>query len=278
MRPRVTVCRAFEHRGVGVHSGAPCRARVAPSAYGSGLLLAAHGGLTPVSAAACARGGGATVLNVGGGTVGMVEHLLAALVGAGVTDARITVEGPEVPILDGSALPWCDALRDVGLEGGPLGPELVLTRAVEVRHGQSVARALPAEHPLVAVSVDFGSPPLPRGTAQATLGDLERFATEVGFARTFALARDVEALRAAGRGRGATLDNTVVYGEQGVENPGGARSADEAVRHKLLDAVGDLALLGTPFRARVEVERGGHALHHQLVRAVLADRDAWTLD
>jgi UDP-3-O-[3-hydroxymyristoyl] N-acetylglucosamine deacetylase len=213
---------------------------------------------------------GATVI----AGVSTVEHLLAALVGGGVTDAVIEVTGREVPILDGSARPWCEALAGVGLRGGPAASTLQVIAPVEWWDGPRGGRWSPHPGAVVSVAVDFGAADHLRGSAEIDLRAGE-FAVEAGWARTFVMERDVERLRAAGLGRGASMANTVVVGMDGVV--GTLRHPDEIVRHKLLDAVGDLALLGAPLRGRLEVVRGGHAVHHELVRALLETPGAWYL-
>jgi len=265
---RTTLASGFEFAGVGVHTGESSRVMVEPGPYGSGLVLRSPtGSEIPVAVAWVVAANGATVLERGGFRVQTPEHLLAALVGHGITDARIGLDGPEVPILDGSSKPYCDAIEQVGLRAGPAVEPLRLRSSVEVELAGGRAVAEPSEDLQVGVAVDYGSPDLPRGTAEVTLRG-SCFATEVGWARTFALQRDVERLLAAGRGKGASADNTVIFGPAGPTAP--LRGPDEPVRHKLLDLVGDLALIGRPLVARVCVERGSHALHHALVRAILA--------
>jgi len=266
--PRRTLGDAVDLRGIGVHTGAPCAVRVQPAPFGTGVVLRDPERPeieVPARLQQVVGGAGATVLARDGLRIGTVEHLLAALHGAGVTDATVEVRGPEIPILDGSARPFADALAEVGIVQGPPGPVLGVTAPVEVVAHGGRARITPAARCEVAVDVDFG-PEGPRGHAEVVL-EGDRFRQEVAFARTFVLARDVERLRAAGRGAGATAENTVVWGPAGPHGP--LLVPDEPVRHKLLDLVGDLALLGAPLRGRVVVERGSHALHHALLGALL---------
>ncbi len=203
---------------------------------------------------------GATVLGRDGARVGTPEHLLAALWGRGVLDARLVLSGAEVPALDGSAAPWLDAIDEAGVVAGPQAVVKRVARPVEVALGGGVARLTPAAVRRVSVQVDFG-PGGPAGAAAVELGSPD-FDREIAPARTFVLARDVERLRAEGRGGGATPENTVVWPASALRFP------DEPVRHKLLDLVGDLALCGVPVMGAIEVVRGSHALHHRLVRAL----------
>lgn len=267
VRRYATVRRAFEVDGVGVHSGRAARIRVGPAPWGSGIRF--HRWEADDSVPALLRhaevGLGCTILRGDGLTVGTPEHLLAALHGCGVSDARIDIDGPEVPILDGSARPWCGRLREVGLREGPARRWPILPHPVRVELDEAWAEAAPADGLILRVEVDFGEEG-PAGEAEITLPG--RFCEEVAWARTFALERDVARLLAAGRGRGATSENTVIYGASGPI--GAVRGPDEGVRHKLLDLVGDLALLGAPVGARIVAHRGSHALHHRLVGAILA--------
>ncbi len=261
---RQTLATAFTRQGIGVHTGNPCTALVAPAEFGTGFVFQTPSGRqVQARLAHVAPMAGMTVLKHGRVALGMVEHLLAALYARGITDARITVFGPEVPVLDGSALPWTSGLDEAGTKRGPETEPLVVTEVVRVEDGASWAELRPADQCEVAVTVDFG--PTLRGGAEVVLGQ-QAFATDVAWARTFALQRDIARLRQQGRGAGASLENTVVLRPDGSAlNPGGLRQPDECVRHKLLDAIGDLALIGAPLQGRMVVHRGSHALHQQLL-------------
>ncbi|MFT4623396.1 MAG: UDP-3-O-[3-hydroxymyristoyl] N-acetylglucosamine deacetylase [Myxococcota bacterium] len=251
--------RSVSRSGVGVHSGRACAVTLSPAPWGTGLQLrvGAHTALAHVRAAVAP--GGCSVLRVGPHTVAVVEHLLAALVVSEVTDGWIDVEGPEIPILDGSALPWWEAIHEAGLDDGPASEPRAVDRVVHVQSHGGEAWLRP--DPGLRVSVEVAFPSLTGGAAITLPGAFE---TEVAPARTFVLAEDVERLRAAGRGRGATSANTVVWGA-----PGALRFPDEPVRHKLLDAIGDLGLAGGPIRGHLHVVRGSHALHQAVLRAWL---------
>ncbi|MBN2799183.1 MAG: UDP-3-O-acyl-N-acetylglucosamine deacetylase [Deltaproteobacteria bacterium] len=248
--------------GMGLHSGVAVRALVAPAPWGAGIAFEVGGALFPVGMDLAHAVPGASRV----GPISTPEHLLAALVGLGITDARVTVEGLELPALGGGAAEWCDLLRAV--EPGPaVAPWRVLRPYAHTAHGGEV-RLEPAETLRVEVEVELPEARL-SGSARWERG--MDFCGEVAPARTFALERQVEALRAAGRGRGASLKNTaVLQADGGALNPGGLRWPDEPIRHKLLDAIGDIGLLGHPLVGEVWVRRGSHLLHLSALRAALA--------
>ena len=216
----------------------------------------------------------ATTLGRGDVTVSTVEHLLSALYCLGVDNARVEVDGPEVPIMDGSAASFVFLIRAAGLERQTAQrPRLKVRKRFEICEGERRIRVEPARSLRVSYGIDFAHPAVGRQALQGlTLSD-GSFEREICRARTFGFLHEVEALWRAGLGRGGSLDNTVVLDEARVLNPEGLRWADEFVRHKVLDLIGDLSLLGLPLEAHVEVERGGHALHQRLVSEILARPD-----
>ncbi len=216
----------------------------------------------------------ATTLGVGGATVATVEHLLAALVGMGIDNVVVEVAGPELPIFDGSAQPWVERVRRAG---GPVAQgrprrALVVLRPIEVRDGDKLARLEPAPRFEAHCTIAFAHPLIGR-QRRTYAGAFE----ELAAARTFGFGRDVDALHAQGLARGGGVDNAVVFDEDQVRNPGGLRFPDEPVRHKILDAIGDLALLGGPLIGRYVGIKSGHQLNTRLVAALLADHTthAW---
>ncbi len=211
--------------------------------------------------------------------IGTVEHVMAALAGTGVTDAIVELDGPEVPILDGSAAPFVflvDCAGTVGL--GTAAPLLEVTRPVRVEDGEAFAELLPALTPgfEAALSIDFPTSVIGRQKLSLRITPAA-FRAGLADARTFTLAEDIARLRAAGLAQGGSLENAVVVDGPLVLNPGGLRRPDEFVRHKLLDVVGDLALAGAALSARFNGHRSGHALNNRLLRALFADRSAWRL-
>lgn len=301
-RARYTIAWPVELSGIGLHSGQPCRVRFSPAKAGRGLVFILRNGnaadapsdlVRPASAEAgidahirhLTPSNLCTALDAGNGhVVRLVEHALAALAGLGVDDAEIRVDGPELPILDGSAAPFCDAILAAGLvKTGERRNYLRVLRPVEVRapafapNGpERVARLLPrAECGLdLELEIDFPDLAIRRQSARFTLAR-EAFVNEVSFARTFGFAHEVEALREAGLARGGSLDNAVVVANGEVLNPEGLRHAEEFVRHKLLDAIGDLALAGGPIWGTYEASQPGHALNGELLRALLSTRENW---
>ncbi|MBU3030448.1 UDP-3-O-acyl-N-acetylglucosamine deacetylase [Paracoccus marinaquae] len=266
--------------GVGLHSGAPARLEIVPAPAGYGIVFR-RTDLTPAveiparwdhvtPSKLC------TLLDNGRGvTLSTVEHIMAALAGTGIHNALIRVDGPEVPILDGSSAPFVRAILRAGirLQPAPLRAIRVL-RTVEVREGEAFARLSPADHLEIDFQIDF---------ADAAIGHQEMsldmangaFLRELADSRTFCRQSDVEAMRRNGLALGGTYSNAVVVDGAQVLSPGGLRHADEAVRHKMLDAMGDLALAGAPLLARYTGHRAGHAMTNRLLRALFADPTAW---
>ncbi len=221
----------------------------------------------------------ATSVGRGEARVGTVEHLLAALYGLGIDNARIEIEGPELPVMDGSAAPFVYLLRSAGSFAQRAPRRLMrVRRPVEWREGEALARVEPARDLRISYAVDFDHPAIRRQELQLSSLAPADFERELAAARTFGFLRDVEALRAEGLARGSSLDNTVVLDAERVLNPDGLRWPDEFVRHKALDLLGDLALLGLRLAGHVQVERGGHAAHRGLLEALGSRPDAFRLE
>ena len=269
--PQHTVAAPFQLAGVGLHTGEAVEATVrpAPDDHGLQVIRSDLPGCEPVPWVEQHVRDTFLATSVGteDWTVATAEHLVAALAGLRIDNALIEVAGPEVPILDGSCAGWVEELRRVGRAAGG-APRTVLAPAapIEVRDGAAWARLEPAGRLELDVSVEFAHPAI-GAQAFRIRPTPDRFEAELAWARTFGFLGDVERLRSAGRALGGSLDNAVVFGPEGPLNPEGLRSPDEVVRHKTLDLVGDLALLGAALQARVRVHRPGHALTRALVRA-----------
>jgi UDP-3-O-[3-hydroxymyristoyl] N-acetylglucosamine deacetylase len=217
-----------------------------------------------------------TVLGEGGARVGTVEHVMAALAGCGIDNVIVELDGPEPPVLDGSAAPLVFLLDCAGIvEQDALRSPIEIRRVVRVADGEAFAELRPGTNGLdMALSIDFAAAAIGRQALSLRL-NCTTFRHELARARTFGLMEEIDQLRAAGLGRGGSLDNAVVVDKARVLNPAGLRMPDEFARHKLLDAVGDLALAGAPLIGHFVAHRSGHALNNRLLRALFADRSAW---
>jgi UDP-3-O-[3-hydroxymyristoyl] N-acetylglucosamine deacetylase len=277
-----TIAEKISCTGIGLHSGKPVQLTLHPARAGSGVVFVRTDLPQPVevpalhSAVTSTRL--ATTLGRGDATVGTVEHLLAALCGLGIDNVRVEVDGPEIPVMDGSAASFVFLIRAAGLfDQGVPRRSLRVRRPVEVRDGERSIRIEPARDFRVTYSVDFAHPAIGRQQLRSLVIDDESFEQELCRARTFGFLREVEALWKAGLARGGNLDNTVVMDDFRVLNRDGLRWPDEFVRHKVLDAIGDLALADAPIRGLYRSYRGGHKLNAMALTALLADRNAWKL-
>lgn len=265
-------------RGKGLHSGANVSLTLRPGRANTGVTFVRTdlGGVEiparPASVCSMYR---ATTLGGGKESVATVEHLLGALYALEVDNVRVEVDGPEIPVLDGSAAPFVELIRTAGVfQQAELRPRLRILEPVEVVDGDRRIRVEPCEDFAIRYMIEFAHPAIRRQEFALDSVTAESFEHELARARTFGFLDEVAALREVGLGRGGDLDNTVVLDDSRVINPGGLRFADEFVRHKALDLVGDLALLGVGIEGLVSVERGGHALHQRLVSAILSQPSA----
>jgi UDP-3-O-[3-hydroxymyristoyl] N-acetylglucosamine deacetylase len=271
--------------GVGVHSGATVRMVLRPAPADSGIIfrrtdLSGPGAIVPAhwSNVNDTRLN-TSVVNGDGASVRTIEHLMAALVGSGIDNAFIDIDGPEVPVMDGSAAPFVFLFECAGIVSQPAVRRAIrIVKPVMVRDGDKIATLSPAANFAVGVEIEFAAPAIGR---QQYLRAVSQpvFKAEISRARTFGFEQEVTAMRAAGLGRGGSLDNAVVVSADGerVLNREGLRYADEFVRHKVLDAIGDLALAGAPIIGRFHGVRTGHALNNRLLHALFEDPTAWRL-
>ena len=268
--------------GIGLHSGAKVRLTLAPAPIDSGIVLIRTDVCPRVEIAALAEHVVDTTMNTSlgraGVRIGTVEHLLAALAGSGIDNARVEVEGPEVPILDGSAEPFVKLVREAGIhEQRATRRYLLVRKPVVVSDGDKQARLSPSRGKFsISYTIDFQHPLISDQKYKLEMND-RSFQREIARARTFGFKRDVERLHRAGLALGGSLENAVVVDDFNILNPEGLRFPDEFVRHKILDALGDLSLLGMPIIGHLNAVKSGHALNHQLVRKVLAEREAWEI-
>jgi UDP-3-O-[3-hydroxymyristoyl] N-acetylglucosamine deacetylase len=271
-----TVGKRVSCTGVGLHSGRPATLTLAPAAADAGITFVRMD--LGVEIAARNENVVDTVLSTsiarGAARVATVEHVLAALLGMGIDNCRIEVDGPEVPILDGSAAPFVCLVREAGIRAQRAGRRyVVVEQPVEVRDGDKLARIEPASSFSVQFTADFGHPLITNQAFRFVLDD-RTFEREVARARTFCFRRDIERMQAAGLAQGGSLENAIVVDDFSILNPEGLRFPDEFARHKVLDAVGDLALAGMPVLGAVTAVKSGHAMNQALVRKVLSDSAA----
>jgi UDP-3-O-[3-hydroxymyristoyl] N-acetylglucosamine deacetylase len=251
--------------GVGLHTGKDAVVTVSPATEHSGLVFVLAGEVcVPALAEYVVDTSRATVIGRDGVSVSTVEHLLSALVGLGVTNARVAVEGPEIPVLDGSSLVFVKALRETGLQAQEVERHEIRLPELHFTDGDKRVSFLPADEFSVEVTIDF-RPPIGRQRFSGALPP-EVYEREIAPARTFGYLDELEALRARGLAMGGSLDNAIVFGPDGPLQP--LRVEDEPVRHKVLDLLGDFALCGVALRGKIIAHKSGHALHARAVQAL----------
>jgi UDP-3-O-[3-hydroxymyristoyl] N-acetylglucosamine deacetylase len=274
-----TLRRSISCAGIGLHSGrkVTLSLKPAPQDFGIRFRRTDLGGLE-IPAAASHVGGiqYATGLTRGEGTVETVEHLLAALVSSGIDNVAVELNTPEIPIMDGSAAPFIYLLQEAGVRrlAAPRRYLKVL-RPITLSRGDKRIALYPSDHFKVTYTISFDHPLL-RHQARTLRITEESFVEEIAPARTFCFLKEVEMLRQNGLALGGSLDNAIVIGETGVLNSA-LRFEDEFVRHKILDVIGDLTLVGYPIIGHVVAHRGGHALHTAFASRILEETDAWRL-
>ena len=279
-RQRTTVAPAII-AGVGVHTGDRVRLAVRPAAEGTGIVFVRtdikdRDNRIPVSGEAVVDARLNTMIeNAAGVRLSTIEHLMAAFAALGISNAVIEVDGPELPILDGSALQFVQLLDRAGFrrQSAPVR-YIEILEPIRVQDGDKSAALLPCDRYEMRFEIDFPTPVIGNQVVDFVV-DEDTFRTEIMAARTFGFAHEVEALRRAGLARGGSLENAVVIDGDQILNPGGLRMEREFVRHKALDAIGDLYVLGAPLLGRYEGVKAGHAINNLLVRELLANPQAW---
>ncbi len=268
--------------GIGLHSGRKVELTLRPAPENSGIVFHRREGSRLVAIPARAEyvvdTRMCTTLGKDGVSIATVEHLLSAMAGLGIDNAVIEVEGPEVPIMDGSSAPFVFLIQCAGIRE-QAAPKKVLRilRKVEVQDGDKRCSLHPAAGFKVSYLLDYDHPLLRSRKTEIDFSS-QAYTREVARARTFGFLHEIEALQKAGLALGGSLENAIVLDAFRVVNEGGLRYEDECVRHKILDTVGDLALAGYPVVGAFEGERTGHDMNHRLVRALLADQSAWVIE
>jgi UDP-3-O-[3-hydroxymyristoyl] N-acetylglucosamine deacetylase len=277
---QTTLGSSVETEGVGLHTAVPVHLRLVPAPPDTGYVFRRTdlGGFEiPATVESVAHCGYATTLMRTGVMLSTVEHLLSALRGLGVDNVYIEVDNLEIPILDGSAEIFAEMIERAGIISQPLARRALLVRErVAFEQGNRRIRVEPGDHYQIDCLIDFPHPMI--GVQQFSLHlDNGAFSKEIAAARTFGFTGEIEALRRANLIRGGSLDNAIVLTPEGMLNKTGLRFRDEFVRHKILDIIGDLALLGMPILGRVVAERSGHIMHAGLMSKLLRVRSAWDI-
>ncbi len=267
--------------GVGLHSGVKVNMTLRPAAPDTGIVFR-RVDLDPVvdlpaSALMVGDTRMCSCLENAGAKVGTIEHLMSAFAGLGIDNAFVDLDAAEVPILDGSASPFVFLIQSAGIEEQGAAKKFIrVKRPIEVREGDKLARFEPYDGFRMSFSIVFNHPAIDRTGQEVTFDFAEHsYVREIARARTFGFMQEVEWLRENGLAQGGGLDNAVVLDEFRVLNADGLRYGDEFVKHKVLDAIGDLYLLGHPLLASVVAHKSGHALNNALARELLANEDAW---
>ncbi|KKL16388.1 hypothetical protein LCGC14_2496080 [marine sediment metagenome] len=279
MRLQRTIKKELAFSGVGLHTGREVNMRLKPAPRDSGIVFMRtdkgvniNASVTEVSDTAFA-----TTLGNGKGKIRTVEHLLAATSGLGIDNLHVEIDGPEVPILDGSAVGFVRALKDCGLARQASNrPYLRITKPVVFREGQIEIAVMPYEGRRISYQIDFDHSMLGRQQMDIEV-DETTFATEIAPARTFGFLKDVEYLQSMGLAKGGSLDNAILLDDKGVVNSTGLRFEDEFIRHKVLDFIGDTSLAGFPIYGHFIVSRSGHSTNVKFLKHLLSSPDCWEL-
>ncbi len=283
MKMQHTLKDIISFSGIGLHSGRAVKVRILPSAEDTGISfvrtdLPGSPAIKAVSVNVISTSY-ATTIGLKGSSVSTIEHLMAAFYGMGVDNAVVELDGPEVPIMDGSAVDFIGMIESAGLEALPaLRQYLVVKKPIRVSEDDKYIFLLPPDDMEFTIdySIDFAHPFLNKQSF-SRLFSQDVFRKELGSARTFGFLKDVEALRANGLARGGSLENAIVISDTEILNEGGLRYPDEFVRHKVLDLMGDIALVGMPVIGQLIAYRSGHSLNHKLAQKVLDRPGRWEL-
>lgn len=278
-----TVSKAVTVTGVGVHSGAPACLTIAPAAANHGIVfirsdITDRDNAIPARWDLVADTRLCTVLkNAAGASVATIEHVMSALTALGIDNAVITIDGPEVPIMDGSAAPFVAAIDSVGRAHQNAARKVLrVLSPVTLRDGDKIVTLSPADSAVYSFDISFDTPVIGRQVFSHPVEETA-YRSDISFARTFGFLHEVEALRKAGLGLGGSLDNAIVIDGDRVVNPGGLRSPTEFVRHKILDAIGDIALAGMPVVAHYHGIKAGHAMNNRILHALFANPASYTV-
>jgi UDP-3-O-[3-hydroxymyristoyl] N-acetylglucosamine deacetylase len=277
LKQEQTIRASVECKGIGLHSGAPVQLRILPAPSGTGIAfrrIDLENFEIEATGRNIARVSYATSLMKKGVLISTTEHLLSAFIGTGIDNAIVELDNLELPILDGSARPFVDMIQKAGIrKQRRLRSYMRIRREIELREGDKFIAVYPADTYSVSYTIDFPHRLIGRETFRVDLTD-GNFLREIAPARTFGFLHEADAMRQQGLIRGASTENAIVLTPEGLMNPP-LRYADEFVRHKVLDLIGDLALVGKQILGNIVADRAGHAMHTALVSRLLRDKSLW---
>jgi UDP-3-O-[3-hydroxymyristoyl] N-acetylglucosamine deacetylase len=281
VRAQQTLAKAVSCAGVGLHSGQPVTLTLKPAPTNTGVIFVNRNGKNGASLAASIKHVVptelCTAISGNGFQVKTIEHVLSALAGLDVDNVYVELDAGEAPVMDGSAAHFVRLIQSVGVvPQNRRQPYLKVTRTIEVVDGTRRVRIEPSSTTKITYSIHYDHPLIQTQTYSYE-HSAHAFEREIAAARTFGFLQEVEALWSRGLGQGGNLDNTIVLSHDGILNESGLRFANEFVRHKILDLIGDFSLLGVPFIGHLIAERSGHAIHARLVQQILNHPDSWVL-
>lgn len=270
---QTTLAKSVSSVGIGLHKGEPIKITLEPLEANSGILFYRSdvGMLVKAMPSTVVNTQMATVIGNGAHFISTIEHLLSSVYAYGIDNIRIVLDGAEVPVMDGSGASFCMMLDEAGLRKLDATKKvLLIKKEVEVLDGKKFARVEPSLKPSYSFKIEFAHPAIGKQEYSFEFSK-KNFIEEISRARTFGFLKDVQMLRSRGLALGGSLDNAVVMDETKILNPEGLRFSNEFVRHKILDAIGDLALLGAPFIGNYSSFAGSHHLNHELTKAIFSD-------
>lgn len=281
MRQQQSLGQSISCTGIGLHTGLPVTLTLRPAPPDTGIVFVRHGVGERVSLRALVQNlvptELCTAISLDGTSIKTIEHVLAALSGLEVDNVFVELDAEEVPAMDGSSSPFVRLIKAAGVvPQGRRRPFLMITQPIEVADGDRRVIIEPSSSPRITYSIQYDHPLIQRQTYIYDCS-VSAFEQDIADARTFGFLQEVEDLWSRGLGKGGSLDNTIVLSDREVLNQSGLRFPDEFVRHKILDLIGDLALLGMPFIGHLIADRSGHALHTKLVEKILEQPDKWVL-
>jgi UDP-3-O-[3-hydroxymyristoyl] N-acetylglucosamine deacetylase len=281
MTYQATIAHPVLISGIGLHSGQRIQLSLRPAEAGTGIVFHRNMGDRIVSIEAISANVVdtrlATVIGRLGATVSTIEHLMAALAAFGIDNLHIDIDGPEVPILDGSAAPFAHLLQNAGLRRlGRSRKFLAIRQPITLEEGEKRIHIVPSRFFRITSEIAFSHPCIASQSRTFRLS-AENFCKEIAPARTFGFLQEVEHLKSIGLAQGGSLDNAIVIGADRILNPEGLRYQDEFIRHKILDSIGDFSLIGYPILGHIKSHKAGHDINHRMVEKILATPENWRL-